>query len=93
MRSEICTRFSNLGEALCASETCGAPGSLAGGFLVAVAGCARFVVLLLCSCLVLKRLLQEWSCLSFHFLTCTMGSAPIKWTCTTSIVFLNKTVD
>ena len=64
-----------------------APRSLAGGFLVAVAGCARFVVLLLCSCLVLKRLLQEWSCLSYHFLTCTMGSAPIKWTCTASFDF------
>ena len=30
-----------------------------------------------CFCLVLKRLPQEWSCPSF-----TMGSAPIKWTCT-----------
>ena len=35
-----------------------------------------------CSCLVFKRLLQEWSYLSFHLLTCTMGFAPIKWTCT-----------
>ena len=35
-----------------------------------------------CSCLVFKRLPQEWSYLSFHLLTCTMGFAPIKWTCT-----------
>ena len=35
-----------------------------------------------CSCLVLKRLPQEWSCISFHVFTCTMGFAPIKWTCT-----------
>ena len=35
-----------------------------------------------CSCLVFERLPQEWSYLSFHLLTCTMGFAPIKWTCT-----------
>ena len=35
-----------------------------------------------CSCLVFKRLPQEWSYLSFHLFTCTMGFAPIKWTCT-----------
>ena len=35
-----------------------------------------------CSCLVFKRLPQEWSYLSFHPFTCTMGFAPIKWTCT-----------
>ena len=35
-----------------------------------------------CSCLVSERLPQEWSYLSFHLFTCTMGFAPIKWTCT-----------
>ena len=54
---------------------------LARGFLVAVAGCAPFL-LCSCSCLVLRRLPQEWSYLSFHLFTCTMGFAPIKWTCT-----------
>ena len=42
------------------------------------------------SCLVLKRLPQEWSCLSFHVFTCTMGSAPIKWTCTASLDFSDQ---
>ena len=46
-----------------------------------MAGCAPF-----CCVLVLvwffKRLPQEWSYLSFHLFTCTMGFAPIKWTCT-----------
>ena len=35
-----------------------------------------------CSCLVSERLPQEWSYLLFHLFTCTMGFAPIKWTCT-----------
>ena len=52
--------------------------------------CALFVVLLLCSCLVLKRLQQEWSCLSFRVLTSTMDSASIKWTCTASLDFSNQ---
>ena len=38
-----------------------------------------------CSCLVSERLPQEWSYLSFHLFTCTMGFAPIKWTCTAFI--------
>ena len=54
------------------------PGSLAGGFLVAVAGRALFLVVCV--------LEIETSCVGpiwmFHLLTCTMGSAPIKWTCT-----------
>ena len=50
-----------------------------------VPGCRgglRPVLLCSCSCLVFKRLPQEWSYLSFHLFTCTMGFAPIKWTCT-----------
>ena len=50
-----------------------------------VPGCRgglRPFLLCSCSCLVFKRLPQEWSYLSFHLFTCTMGFAPIKWTCT-----------
>ena len=47
-------------------------------------------LLFCCSCLVLKRLPQEWFCISFHVFTCTIGSAPIKWTCTTSLDFSNQ---
>ena len=48
-----------------------------------------------CSCLIRKRLPQEWSCPSFHAFTCTMGCAPIKWTCTASLDFSDqdRTVD
>ena len=50
-----------------------------------VPGCRgglRPFLLCSCSCFVFKRLPQEWSYLSFHLFTCTMGFAPIKWTCT-----------
>ena len=50
-----------------------------------VPGCRgglRPFLLCSCSCLVFKRLPQEWSYLSSHLFTCTMGFAPIKWTCT-----------
>ena len=55
--------------------------SLAGGFLVAVAGCALVAV---ACCLVVWLLLRDFFtngpvCL-FHLLTCTMGFAPIKRT-------------
>ena len=63
-----------------------ATGSLAGGFLVAVAGCARVAVSVVCSCWCLcMRLLRNGPTCQFHLLTCTMGFAPIKRTCTIQI--------
>ena len=56
-----------------------APGSLAGGFLVAVAGRALFVVAFV---LDLRDFFCDGPVWMFHLFTCTMGSAAIKWTCT-----------
>ena len=57
-----------------------APGSLAGGFLVAVVGRALLVVCVWV--LFLRDFYRGGPIRMFNLFTCTMGSAPIKWTCT-----------
>ena len=68
-----------------------ATGSLAGGFLVAVAGYALAAVSFVCFCWCLNmRLLRNGPTCLFHRLTCKMGLAPIKRTCTVQIRCFDK---
>ena len=67
-----------------------ATGSLAAGFLVAVAGCALLVVFVVCLLRDFFRFGPNWMS---HLFTCKMGLAPIKWTCAGMYLSVNKTVD
>ena len=56
------------------------------GFLFSVAGCALFCCGFVVVCL-LRDFCRNGPVRLFRVLTCTMGSAPSKWTCTASFSF------